>query len=145
MPQTILGGDDGIIYFITGDGDLLWYRDTRRDGTVGWAPNSGNRIGTGWQDFRLVFGGPDGIIYAIRHNGELLWYRDAARDGSWGWAPNSGAVIGTGWQDFRIVFGGAQGMIYGIRQDGGKGSTGMISTSSIQAASQPSEIVEFFS
>ncbi|WP_158292211.1 tachylectin-related carbohydrate-binding protein [Paracraurococcus ruber] len=118
MPQTILGGDNGTLYYVTEDGDLLWYRDARRDGVAGWAANSGSRIGTGWQDFRLVFGGPGGIIYAIKQNGDLVWYHDTRQDGSWAWAPNSGAVIGTGWQDFRIVFGGDQGVIYGIKQNG---------------------------
>src|SRR5262245_49986184 len=63
----------GSIYLITRDGDLLWYGDMHRDGTPGWAPNSGNRIGWGWQDVRIAFSGGEGIIYAIRNNGDLAW------------------------------------------------------------------------
>src|SRR5215470_11327841 len=51
----------GSIYLITRDGDLLWYGDMHRDGTPGWAPNSGNRIGWGWQDVRIAFSGGEGI------------------------------------------------------------------------------------
>jgi hypothetical protein len=108
----------GSIYVVTRDGDLLWYGDMHRDGTPGWAPNSGNRIGSGWQDVRLAFTGGDGIIYGIKNNGDLLWYRDVPRDGTPGWAANSGNQIGSGWQDIRIVFSGGNGVIYGIKNNG---------------------------
>jgi M6 family metalloprotease-like protein len=114
----LTGSESGCIYVVTTDGDLLWYRDAHRNGTPGWAPNSGNRIGSGWQDFRLVFGGADGVIYGIKNNGDLLWYRDMHRDGTPGWAPSSGNRIGSGWQDFRLVFGGGDGVIYGIKNNG---------------------------
>jgi hypothetical protein len=48
------GAGDGLIYAITDTADLLWYRDDLRDGTNGagaergWAANSGNQIGLGW-------------------------------------------------------------------------------------------------
>ncbi len=44
----------GIIYAITPDGRLLWYRDDNRQGQNGpnadrgWAAGSGNQIGFGW-------------------------------------------------------------------------------------------------
>jgi hypothetical protein len=101
MTQTVMGGEDGSIYLVTPDGDLLWYGDAHRNGTPGWRANSGDRIGTGWQDFRLVFGGPDGVLYAIRNDGDLLWYRDVHRDGTPGWASGSGQRIGNGWEDIR--------------------------------------------
>ena len=91
----------GIIYAITPDGRLLWYRDDDRNGNNGpnaergWAAGSGNQIGIGWNGFTHVFGGgfeaptinEEGgiIIYAVaqllsisgRISGGLFWYRDA--------------------------------------------------------------------
>ncbi len=116
--QILAGGAAGCLYVVTEDGDLLWYRDANRNGIPGWAPGSGNLIGSGWEDFRLVFGGADGILYGIKNNGDLLWYRDAHRNGTPGWAPNSGNRIGSGWQDFRLVFGGEDGILYGIKNNG---------------------------
>ncbi|MGH3686084.1 MAG: N,N-dimethylformamidase beta subunit family domain-containing protein [Pseudonocardiaceae bacterium] len=54
MAFTHVFADGAVIYAITGDGSLLWYRDELRDGTNGpnaehgWAPNSGHQIGLGW-------------------------------------------------------------------------------------------------
>ena len=117
MPK-LTGAESGCIYVVTTDGDLLWYRDVHRNGMPGWAPNSGNRIGTGWQDFRLVFGGADGVIYGIKHNGDLLWYRDVHRNGMPGWAPNSGNRIGTGWSGYAQAVGGEGGVIYAVDPSG---------------------------
>jgi M6 family metalloprotease-like protein len=116
--QIEFADGSGSIYVITRDGDLLWYGDVHRDGTPGWAANSGNRIGWGWQDVRLAFSGGDGIIYSIKNNGDLLWYRDVPRDGTVGWAANSGNRIGEGWQDVRLAFSGGDGIIYGIKNNG---------------------------
>ena len=116
--QILAGGEAGSLYVVTEDGDLLWYGDANRNGVTGWAPGSGNLIGSGWEDFRLVFGGADGILYGIKNDGDLFWYRDANRNGVTGWAANSGNRIGSGWQDFRLAFGGADGIIYGIKNNG---------------------------
>ena len=116
--QIEFADSSGSIYVVTRDGDLLWYGDVHRDGTPGWAANSGNRIGSGWQDVRIAFSGGDGIIYQIKNNGDLLWYRDVPRNGTTGWAANSGNRIGSGWQDVRIAFSGGVGVIYGIKNNG---------------------------
>ena len=48
------GSDPGSLYAISDTTDMLWYRDDLRDGTNGpgaergWAANSGNQIGIGW-------------------------------------------------------------------------------------------------
>jgi hypothetical protein len=120
----------GIIYAITPDGHLLWYRDDDRhgrnapDGSTGWAPGSGKQIGIVWNNFKHVFSGGNGIIYAITPDGRLLWYRDDDRegqnapDGSTGWAPGSGKQIGIGWNNFKHVFSGGDGVIYAINPEG---------------------------
>ncbi|MFN8525460.1 MAG: tachylectin-related carbohydrate-binding protein [Chloroflexota bacterium] len=105
------------IYAVDQDGALRWYRyqgSGQEDptGGTGWHPNSGNRIGNGWQNFRQVFGS-GGSIYAIHENGNLLWYRytgegEEDRSGSTGWHPNSGNPIGNGWQGFRTVVAGTE-------------------------------------
>ncbi len=118
--RFVTGDDQGVIYAGTEDGDLLFYRDLARDGTVNWAfGGTGQRIGTGWQDFLHVFSGGDGILYAIAHNGDLLFYRDLARDGTASWAfGGTGQRIGNGWQDFLHVFSGGGGIIYAVAKNG---------------------------
>jgi len=130
MAFTGVIADDLGIYAVTGDGSLVWYRDTLRNGTndphgaTGWSPSSGSQIGGGWDIFRQIFSGADGIIYAIKDTGELLWYRDTLRNGmngpngTAGWAAGSGNQIGAGWQNFAKVFSGGNGVIYAIKTTG---------------------------
>jgi hypothetical protein len=48
----------GILYAITQDGDLQFFRDLGRDGSTNWA-NGGSpqRIAQGWGTFRQVISG----------------------------------------------------------------------------------------
>lgn len=113
----VFSGGDGIIYAVTQDGRLLWYRDDDRQGNNGpnaergWAAGSGNQIHFGWFRFTHVFG-VGGNIYAIKADGRLLWYQDSNRQGGndpgglTGWAAGSGNQINQGWNDFTHVFGG---------------------------------------
>jgi N,N-dimethylformamidase beta subunit-like protein/tachylectin len=128
--KHVFAGGGGILYAITDDGELIWYKDTLRNGTngpagaTGWAANSGAQIGAGWQAFSQVIYGGDGIIYAIRPTGELLYYKDVARNGTngpngtSGWGTNSGHQIGAGWNNFRLVFSGGGGVLYGVTPAG---------------------------
>src|SRR4051794_28485794 len=62
----VFSGGDGIIYAINYGGDLLYYKDSARNGTPAWAnAGIGQRIGGQWGDFLQVFSGGDGIIYAV--------------------------------------------------------------------------------
>jgi hypothetical protein len=104
----------GTIMGIAPDGDLRWYRYSGQgehdpSGATGWDPNSGNRIGNGWQNFLHVMGCGDGVVLAIQPNGTLLWYRYDGNgeddvSGATGWHSNSSNPIGNGWQNFRHVF-----------------------------------------
>jgi hypothetical protein len=121
------------IYAVSRNGDLHWYRyggggEADPSGSVGWAPNSGNIIGNGWQNFRQVFYS-GGWIFAVGQTGALRWYGYAGKgeqdpSGKLGWLPNSGNVIGRGWQNFRTVVGGSNdaggfaAVIYAVRTDG---------------------------
>ena len=130
MAFTGIVADDLSIYAVTGDGSLVWYRDTLRNGTndplgtSGWAAGSGNQIGAGWDIFKHIFSGADGIVYAIKDTGELLFYRDVLRNGTngaggtAGWGAGSGNQIGAGWQNFTKVFSGGNGVIYAIKPTG---------------------------
>ena len=63
--RFVTGDNNGVIYAVTDDGDLLYYRDLARDGTAQWANGGGGqKIGSGWQNFLTVFCGGDGVIYA---------------------------------------------------------------------------------
>jgi hypothetical protein len=112
-----LWGSGGVIFGVHENGNLLWYAytgngDADPSGTLGWAPNSGNVIGNGWQGFRAVFGGASdeggfgNVIYAVTQvhltGGDLSWRRYSGQGesdpaGHLGWHPNSGNTIGNSW------------------------------------------------
>jgi hypothetical protein len=48
----------GVIYALTDNGDLMWYRHGGRgDGSFTWAFNEGKKVGVGWDGFSTVFSG----------------------------------------------------------------------------------------
>jgi N,N-dimethylformamidase len=123
------GGQDGQIFSITASGELLYYRGFTVNYTYpssvisvqNWETQGiGERIGTGWQNFKSVFAGDNGVIYAIALNGDLLFYKfswDSERVPLWS---NNGLQmkIGQGWQNYKFVFPGDNGVIYAINQTG---------------------------
>jgi Tachylectin len=117
---TVFSGGDGVIYAITFDGDLLYFKDLARDGRNVWAAGgAGQRIGTGWGDFLQVFPGGDGVIYAVNARGAILYYRDEARDGTIRWAFDGvGQEIGQGWGGFWTAFPGGNGIVYALTPTG---------------------------
>ena len=99
------------LYGVEAGGDLRWYRydgsgQGSPDGSVGWASNSRNVIGNGWNNFKFLCGGGDGILFAVEPDGDLHFYEYVAGDGledpagSRGWSANSGNKIGNGWSSF---------------------------------------------
>src|ERR1017187_8709265 len=79
--KSVFSGGGGIIYAITQDGNLLWYKDSTRNGT-GEVANP-KLIGRGgWQGYKNVLSSGDGNIYAITQDGNLLWYKDTQRNGT---------------------------------------------------------------
>jgi hypothetical protein len=101
----------GELYVVEPNGDLRWYRydgsgQFSPDGSVGWASNSRNVIGNGWNMFKFLCGGGNGVLFGVEPNGDLRWYRYTAGDGvedpagSRGWHPNSRNFIGNGWAGF---------------------------------------------
>jgi len=48
---------DGVIYGVTTNGDLMWYRhDGRGDGSFRWTAPQGKKVGIGW-NVQHVFSG----------------------------------------------------------------------------------------
>lgn len=117
----VFSGGDGVIYAITTDGRMLWYRHSGwLDGTNKWAASSGVQVGKGWTGAIKVFSGGNGVIYSIMSSGLLRWHRHNGRlIGSDEWA-NNGAQrqVGYNWQVLRQVFTGGDGIIYGIQANG---------------------------
>ncbi len=84
MFTTVFSGGNGVLYGIDGDGNLRWYKDTHRDGTLmdSHVPNHAATIGIRWGSFTQVFSGGNGVLYAIDRDGNLHWYKDTHRDGT---------------------------------------------------------------
>lgn len=135
--KFLCGGGDGVLFGVEPNGDLRWYDYTAGDGvndpagSRGWAQNSRNIIGNGWEGFvKLVctpkagptWHNPASTLYGVEPDGDLRWYRyvgdgEADRSGNTGWAPNSGNVIGNGWQNFKILT-AASSVLFGVEQNG---------------------------
>lgn len=106
---NVIYGGNGIIYAVQSNGDLLWYQDQLRDGTNGesrsggWAPKSGSKIGSDWNNFTHVFSAGPGELfgcYTQEDTGQLGRYVDKARNGTPDWEvatagglPFSGTVL----------------------------------------------------
>ncbi len=118
--RFVFDGGQGVIYAITGSGDILFYRDEARNGNGVWAFGGvGKQIGQGWTGLQHVFSGDTGIIYAIDTAGRLLFYRDEAQNGNGVWAFGGvGKQIGQGWLNYQHVFSGGGGVIYAIDSNG---------------------------
>jgi len=100
-------GDRGVLYAITADGELRWYRhDGWFNGAKVWTAGDGGRlVGTDWNRFERVLPAADGVIYGITGEGELHWHRHTGwADGTDGWHPHSGARVGNGWNILKTAF-----------------------------------------
>ena len=126
--SRVFSGGNGVIYGVTPDGRLIWYR--HHAVATGQAVEqagvwSGPReVGTGWHALRNVFGGGDGVIYGVNTNGDLLWYNHLGHREGLGlkspgaWSGPSGKVVGVGWSGFTSLFSRGDGVIYGIQPNG---------------------------
>ncbi|WP_394752449.1 tachylectin-related carbohydrate-binding protein [Crenothrix sp.] len=119
--QHVFSGGDGVIYALTTDGNMRWFRHTGwQDGSNKWAAGSGKQISKGWQGTAKIFSGGDGVIYSIIKGGRLRWHRHLGRlTGEDNWS-NKGIhkTVGFNWQNFRHVFSSGDGVIYGTTSNG---------------------------
>lgn len=116
--RQVLPGGRNVIYAITRDGKLLWYRHNGFNTGAGTEWEGGKEIaGGGWADFTRVFSGGEGVIYAVTRAGKLLWYRhNGYGDGTRVWEP--GKEVGSGWGGFKHVFSGGEGIVYAVTAEG---------------------------
>jgi len=122
----VFSGGDGVIYAITTDGRLLWYRHHGVATGVGLetpgAWSGAKEVGHGWESMVHVFSTGEGIIYGVRPDGDLWWYKHV------GWVDGRGLEtpgawegrhsVGRGWAEFTSIFSRGDGIIYGIQPDG---------------------------
>jgi hypothetical protein len=110
----------GVIYAVTADGTLTWYRHTGF--ANGKATLEGpKKVGHGWNGLK-IFSGGDGVMYTIAPDGTLRWYRQIAfltggaleTPGAWA----ARREVGNGWNDFAQVFSAGNGNIYAVTNDG---------------------------
>ncbi len=90
---------DGIVYVITPDGRLLWYKHLgHADGAKAWQGPI-EIAGGGWGDFKNAFAAGDGIIYATTRAGKLVRYRHTGYlTGTRTWEP--GREVAADWGGF---------------------------------------------
>ena len=117
----VFSAGEGVIYTITPDGKLWWFKHTGfANGRATW--EGPKNVGRGWESFKHVFSGGDGFIYAITPDGRLWWYHHIAyrtgggldEPGAW----EGRTVVGRGWEGFKQVFSTGEGIIYAITPDG---------------------------
>jgi hypothetical protein len=114
--RQVFSGGGGIIYAITQDGQLLWFKHSGfANGSAEWegpAP-----VAMGFGNYQQVFAGGNGVIYAIGADGILKWNRHLGYlNGAGDWAGVKD--VGRGWDGLREVFSVGSGIIYAISQDG---------------------------
>jgi hypothetical protein len=110
--QHVFPGGNGIIYTITDDGILRWYKHNGFLTGVGLetpgAWEGPKNVGRGWGGLKHVFSGGDGIIYTIADDGILRWLKHNGfqtgagleTPGAWEGPKN----VGRGWGDVVHVF-----------------------------------------
>ena len=110
--KTVFAAGNGIIYAITQDGKLRWYKHNGYQTGAGLetagAWEGPKEVGNGWGIFKTVFSAGDGIIYAITQDGKLNWYkhngyldgRGLESPGAW----ENRKEVGHGWGGFVQVF-----------------------------------------
>lgn len=115
---NVFAAEDGIIYAISSDGNLYWYKHLGwQNGTPQWTERK--LVGKGgWQLYKSVFAGSEGVIYGIDVDGNLYWYHHLGwQDGSEQWSDRK--LVGDGgWQYYLSVFSAGSGIIYGVGADG---------------------------
>ncbi len=127
-------GKDGVIYRVSSNGDLYWYKHYGyASGAFNW--ENGKKIGNGWQSRQVISGG-GGILYSLQKDGTLVWQKhEDYHGGSAAWAnqgaakkvgqavdnvldPVTGRITNVGWNDARFIFSGGYGTVYMIDNKG---------------------------
>ena len=110
--EQVFSNGAGIIYVITKDGKLRWYKHNGYLTGAGLATpgawDGPKEVGRGWNGFRQVVPAGNGVILVIQNDGKLRWYKHngyltgAGLDTPGAW--DGPREVGTGWQGFKKVF-----------------------------------------
>ncbi len=75
MPAgTLAAGSNGVLYVLTEDGQVYWYKDLANDGSSNWDANSGAVILLNMDSYESFAMGGDGVTYIISTNdNDLHW------------------------------------------------------------------------
>lgn len=107
-------GGDGVLYALTKDGKLRWYRYDYAKST--WMPGSGAVIGAGFTPGVRVINialADDGWFYTVQSGGTMVLYRHTGRlTGKAEWANSSGYKIGSGWTGSELLAPQGDGVLY---------------------------------
>lgn len=109
--EQVFSVGGGIIYVITKEGKLRWYKHngylTGAGGLTPGAWEGPKEVGHGWNGFRQVVPAGDGVILVIENNGKVRWYKHKGYlTGAGLETPSAweGPVeIGSGWLGFKKV------------------------------------------
>jgi hypothetical protein len=118
--KTIFGGGNGVLYVVTSDGKLMWYRHKEYLNPPA-APASSDsnavklkwersweqpkKVGDGWGEFTKLFSPGEGHIYGILPNGDLMYYRHLGwANGTYVWDENAKGKIASGWDSYVRAF-----------------------------------------
>jgi hypothetical protein len=107
----VFSAGSGIIYAITRDGKLRWYRHNGYlTGTGLETPGAWEgpkEVGRGWNGFRQIVPAGAGVILVIENDGKLRWYRhNGYLSGAGLEAPGAWEgpkEVGTSWHGFKKV------------------------------------------
>ena len=116
--KHVFSGSDGVVYAITADGRLLWYRHLGYRSGGGVETWQGpTQVGTGWGHFLNVVSQGDGVIYGVQPDGALTWYKHLGYlDGRPVWeGPKN---VDTGWAAYKQIAPAGSGEFYVVEADG---------------------------
>jgi hypothetical protein len=106
------------IYGVTGNGDLVWFKQlpsSQPNAPAGWAGPL--TVDHNWGDLRAILPAGGNHYYTVTSDGNLLWYQhDGFNDGTALW---QGPIqVGTTWNQFVNIIGGSDGVLYAVQPDG---------------------------
>jgi len=121
MSAGALAQKSAVIYVVTPDGALKWYRHDGAATGLGFESAGAwigpKDVGAGWGEYTRVFPGGGDIIYAIKADGTLEWRKHrgfGSGDNVW----DGPKIVGRGWDATAPVFSGGEGVIYTVTSDG---------------------------
>jgi hypothetical protein len=121
--KQVFSGGAGIIYAITQDGQLLWWKHKNwltgtTDTPFGETAWEGPKVvGVGWGDLKHVFSGGNSVIYVVTKEGAVKWFQHyGSADGRFEW--KGPFDVTSGLTNYTKMFSVGKGLIYGVEPNG---------------------------